>query len=150
MVGHAFRKEFRRVEWKCPYSPREIAGTGRFRLMRLFVTASCALLAAVSVVAVGSAQTKKAKKATPKTVSKPVAEREVCARQENQFVTVDEFVRAKRQPKIPVSVEGYVVMASKTGTGALKMVLVDSVDHVLTAQDAVSQGAAGAIVIAEA
>ncbi len=118
--------------------------------MRRFVILTCALLAVTSALAIGAPQKKKARKSAAKTGSKAVAGRPVCAKQENQFVTVDEFVKAKREPKIPVSIEGYIVLAHKTGTGSLKLVLVDSVDHVLSAQDANAQASGGAAAIVEA
>lgn len=65
-------------------------------------------------------------------------------RQENQFVTVDEFVHGKRAPKTAVSVEGYAVSAYKAADGSLRMVLVDSIDHVLSPTDADNFGKGGA------
>jgi hypothetical protein len=65
-------------------------------------------------------------------------------RQENQFVTVDEFVKGRRAPKTAVSVEGYAVSAYKAADGSLRLTLVDSIDHVLSATDADNFGKGGA------
>ncbi len=81
------------------------------------------------------------KPATKKAVAAKIIP--VTARQENQFVTVDEFVKIKKASKTVVSVEGYVVEAYTTGSNVTLM-LVDSVDHVLSAKDADSFARAGA------
>ena len=56
-------------------------------------------------------------------------------KQENQFVTVEEFVKLKKELKTTVSVEGYAAEAFGT-TAVVKLMLVDSVDHVLSTTDA--------------
>jgi hypothetical protein len=68
---------------------------------------------------------------------------ELKAKTENQFVTVEDFLRARRANGTPVSVEGYAVVGTKTASG-VKLALVDSVDHVLNASDANKFAAGGA------
>src|SRR5207248_236773 len=77
---------------------------------------------------------------------KPAPSREMVAhvKQENQFVTVDEFVKGRRAPRTPVSVEGYAVMAGRSADGSVRVVVVDSVDHVLSVKDADAFGRGGA------
>ena len=94
------------------------------------------ILVAVAAIAPAQAQRRHHKPA-------PKAEAPVTPKQENQFVTVEEFVRAHRGGGTPVSVEGYAVYAIKSGSG-VKLALVDSVDHVLSASDANKFAAGGA------
>lgn len=54
----------------------------------------------------------------------------------NQFVTVEEFIRSQRAPRTPVSVEGYIVVGCLLPNGSLRLSLTDSVDKVLSAEDA--------------
>jgi hypothetical protein len=54
----------------------------------------------------------------------------------NQFVTVEEFIRSKRAPRMAVSVEGYIVVGYRLPNGSLRLSLTDSVDKVLSAEDA--------------
>lgn len=58
-----------------------------------------------------------------------------------QFVTVDEFVKARCAYRTPVSVEGYAVFGYKESTGSLLLTVIDSVDHVLNADDAIKMSA---------
>lgn len=69
------------------------------------------------------------------------------AKQENQFITVEDFRNAGRAPKTAVSVEGYVVLAQRMADGGLLLVLVDSVDHVLSAKDADATARSGAAAV---
>ncbi|MGC8667176.1 MAG: hypothetical protein ACP5VE_03535 [Chthonomonadales bacterium] len=64
---------------------------------------------------------------------------------QNRFTTVDDFLHAHRAPKTTVSVEGYVVLASMEGKAALRLAIVDSVDHVLSVRDAVASSRGGCI-----
>lgn len=100
-----------------------------------------ALIAAALVLfaSVSSASPQKRRHAHPAAK----AESPVTPKQENQFVTVEEFVKGKRAAGTPVSVEGYAVIGMKIGSG-VKLVIVDSVDHVLSAADANKFGAGGA------
>jgi len=79
--------------------------------------------------------------------AKPAAAAAIVAnpRQENQFVTVDEFVKGKRAPKTAVSVEGYAVTEGRAADGSLRLVVVDSIDHVLSPTDADNFGKGGAV-----
>src|SRR5262245_10146131 len=63
-------------------------------------------------------------------------------KQQNQFVTVEEFVNARLPKLTPVSVEGYAVLGYKTTDGGVRMNIVDSVDHVLNTKDADTQAGA--------
>lgn len=69
-------------------------------------------------------------------------------KQQNQFVTVDEFRKAKLPAKTLVSVECYISLAAAAKDGSEKISIVDSVDHVLSASDAVkfSRGGASALI----
>ena len=64
-------------------------------------------------------------------------------RPENTFVTVDEFLRAKRPSGTLVSVEGYFVTLVRSGSSAVGS-LVDSTDKVLSASDAAAMARTGA------
>lgn len=57
-------------------------------------------------------------------------------KQENQFQTVDEFVKAHRAAGATASAEGYMVVAFRASDGGARLALADSVDHVLSARDA--------------
>lgn len=65
-------------------------------------------------------------------------------RPENQFLTVDEYRKSHRAPGTAVSVEGYVVTASKGSDGSVRAAITDSVDKVLTATEAAKLAAASA------
>lgn len=80
--------------------------------------------------------------------AKPVKEVSATPKQENQFISVDEFVKTKRGLRTAVSVEGYIVVAIRMGDGSVRLSSVDSVDHVLSATDAdnFAKGGAGAII----
>jgi len=60
----------------------------------------------------------------------------VVAQPYNQFITVDDMVRAKRKPNTTVSVEGYLVVGIRRPDGTVRAWLVDSVDKVLCAKEA--------------
>src|SRR5690349_12426214 len=103
--------------------------------------------ALIAASAIGSdAQNNKHKKLKPSPA--PAAGRTAQPKEENKFVTVEEFVKAHRGPGTAVSIEGYEVIAYPTSDGGLRLSIVDSVDHVLTAKDAVSfaQGGAAATI----
>ena len=87
-----------------------------------------------------SAQPQKKRPPKPAVAGPPIAR----PKQENQFVTVDEFVRGARAPRTPVSVEGYAVTGGKMSDGSLRIVVVDSIDHVLSPTDADNFGKGGA------
>jgi len=107
--------------------------------MKRSLCAAGALL--IAVAALTAAQPQKGKK--PETPSaKGVAAR---PKQHNQFVTVDEFARSRRAPRIAVSVEGYVVLGYRAPDGGLRLCLTDSVDHVLNTRDADSSAVGGAV-----
>jgi len=62
----------------------------------------------------------------------------------NRFVTVVEFQRARRAAGANVSIEGYVVLAEKSGSSTVRLSLVDSTDKVLNAREAKQAARAGA------
>ncbi|HSV75150.1 MAG TPA: hypothetical protein VLH79_15435 [Chthonomonadales bacterium] len=62
----------------------------------------------------------------------------------NQFITVHEMINARRAPNTAVSVEGYFVVAIRQPDGAVRAWLVDSVDKVLSAQEADAMARTGA------
>ncbi len=64
---------------------------------------------------------------------------------QNRFTTVDDFLHAHRAAGTTVSVEGYVVLATREGKTGLRLALVDSVDHVLSARDAAASSRGGCI-----
>lgn len=98
-----------------------------------------ALLLAASALAVPPMQKARRPKTPParETVARP--------KQQNQFVTVEEFRRSGRPPKTAVSVEGYFVLGYRAADGGLRLMLTDSVDHVLSAQDADRSAASSAV-----
>jgi hypothetical protein len=114
--------------------------------MRHFVLAASALFmttAALSVYAAPALQKgKPAKPAVSPAGARP--------KQENQFVTVDEFVQGRRSPRTAVSVEGYAVVGYRAADGSLRLQVVDSVDHVLNTKEADQAGQAGASVVVPA
>jgi hypothetical protein len=69
------------------------------------------------------------------------------AKQENQFVTVDEFIRARRPAKVGVTIEGYAALGFRGSDGAVRLYVVDSVDHILSAADANSTAASAAVAV---
>jgi hypothetical protein len=97
-------------------------------------------LAAAASIAVAAPE-KSRKKPAAKVARK--ASVSVTPKQENQFVTVEEFVKGGRAAGTPVSVEGYAVIGIKSGSG-VKLAIVDSVDHVLSTADADKYAAGGA------
>lgn len=101
------------------------------------VGASLVAAAVVSAPTFASPQKKKSAKSAGATIA-------ANPRQENQFVTVDEFVKGKRAPRTAVSVEGYAVSGYKAADGSLHLIVVDSIDHVLSPMDADNFGRAGA------
>lgn len=96
------------------------------------------LITALPATILAAPQKKKSAKAAPA----PLAAN---PRQENQFVTTDEFVKGKRAPKTAVSVEGYAVSGYRAADGSLRLTLVDSIDHVLSPTDANNFGRGGAV-----
>ena len=92
----------------------------------------------VSLVCTGVAGAQhKHKKLSPKpVVTKVSPSKGAWPKEENKFITVEEFRHAKRGAGSAVSVEGYEVIVFPTGDGGLHLSIVDSVDHVLSASDA--------------
>jgi len=99
-----------------------------------------ALIAAAAFTYSQPAHSQSKKKTKATAPAAPIAN----PKQENQFVTVDEFVKGKRAPKTPVSVEGYAVAGNRLMDGGLHIVVVDSIDHVLSPTDADNFGRGGA------
>ncbi|MDA8382564.1 MAG: cbb3-type cytochrome c oxidase subunit I, partial [Betaproteobacteria bacterium] len=66
---------------------------------------------------------------------------------QNQFIEVQDFLQAHRRPNTLVSVVGYLVLATGEKDGAIRLSLVDSVDHVLSPRDALTYAKGGATVI---
>src|SRR2546421_435963 len=91
------------------------------------------LVGLVCLEVTGAGAQHKHKKPAPKPV-KTAAVKSATPREENKFVTVEEFVHAKRGAGSAVSVEGYEVIVFPTGDGGLHLSIVDSVDHVLSAR----------------
>jgi len=111
--------------------------------MKRSLWAASALLVATAPFALAAPQ--KSHKTSTKTA--PAKEAAVTPKQENQFVTVDEFVKSKKAPHTAVSVEGYAVVGYSVAGGE-KIFVVDSIDHVLSPTDAnnfAKGGAAGTI-----
>jgi hypothetical protein len=97
------------------------------KLQRLTIlgVAACGLL----VIGTLEAPAQKSKKSSSSsTVAKPQFQ--------NKFTTVDEFIKKKLSTKTAVSIEGYVVVGYKQSNGDVLLAVVDSVDHVLSADDA--------------
>ena len=87
--------------------------------------AACSLM----LMEIVEAPAQKSKKSSSSgTVAKPQFQ--------NKFNTVDEFMKKKLTAKTAVSIEGYVVVGYKQSNGDLLLSVVDSVDHVLSAEDA--------------
>ena len=107
----------------------------------LWSAAGLLLLGAVSGVA---AQ----KKPISKKTSSASVTRAATPKQENQFVTVEEFVKGHRPAGTAVSVEGYAALGFRSGDGSVHLYVVDSVDHILSAGDAnAAVGSAAAAII---
>lgn len=102
--------------------------------MRPFLLAGLVLVASLPL----AAQSRKSA-ATPTKTAKPAV-----VHPHNRFITVDEFHRAKRKPASFVSIEGYAVLGYRLSDGTVRLAMVDSVDHVLSATDANKFAAAGA------
>jgi hypothetical protein len=113
--------------------------------MRHFALAASALFMTTAATAVLAAPA--FQKSKPPKVASPV---KASPKQENQFVTVDEFVRGRRAPRTAVSVEGYAVLGYRAPDGSLRLSVVDSVDHVLNTKDADLAGQGGAAVVVPA
>lgn len=111
--------------------------------MRCFALVASALFLTTAALAAPALQKGKPVKAAPSMAG-------ATPKQENQFVTVDEFVHGKRAAHTAVSVEGYAVLGYRAGDGSLHLMVVDSVDHVLSPQDADNFGKTGATVIVPA
>ena len=100
---------------------------------------SAAAIMLISCAAAGSAQRKPVKK-----TSSTAATRPAMPKQENQFVTVDEFLRARRPAGTAVSIEGYAALGYRAADGSIRLYVLDSVDHILSAKDADAGAASGA------
>jgi hypothetical protein len=112
--------------------------------MKRILFAAALLVAAGAVPATAApGKTAKSKKGTPKLAVALV--KTATPKQENQFVTVEEFIKAKRAPKTAVSIEGYAVVGYAIPGGGSQLTVVDGVDHVLSATDAMNFAKAGAI-----
>jgi len=101
------------------------------RTSRSIVCLTCTL--AMAVLAATGSQAAGEKKNAAAAAPKP----------HNQFITVAEFVKAKRPAGTTVSVEGYFVSVLKTGSSVATCWLVDSTDQVLSASDAKKCAAGG-------
>jgi hypothetical protein len=93
------------------------------RTAALAIAAS--MLIAVTAAVAARPKPKPAKPAPPKV-----------PQQYNQFVTVHEFQLSERNCGTLVSIEGYFVTGYRAASGTLLLFLTDSVDHVLTTDDA--------------
>jgi len=93
-------------------------------------TASLVVAAATALLVLAVAAPAKPRRAAPKVAVQAVP------KPHNEFVTVHEFQVGKRAPGTLVSVEGYFVTGYAVGTGAVRLHLTDSVDHVLSTEDA--------------
>lgn len=100
-------------------------------------------VAALALFSVAAGAQHKYKK--PKPAPAPAPGKVAYPKEENKFVTVEEFVKAHRGAGSAVSIEGYEVIAFPTSDGGLQLNIVDSVDHVLTAKDAVGFAQGGAV-----
>ncbi len=107
----------------------------------LFALAALLTASIVSSPLVVSSFAQPQKKKPVKAATTPIVAN---PKQENQFVTVDEFVKGVRAPRTAVSVEGYAVSGNRTADGGLRVVVVDSIDHVLSPTDADNLGKGGA------
>jgi hypothetical protein len=107
-----------------------------------------ALLAAfVTLAAIATAAPQKKKHIVIASAAGATSEKDAQAKQENQFVTVDEFVKSHRGRGTGVSVEGYAVIICGGSNGGLRICVVDSVDHVLSATDANNFAHGGAVAL---
>ena len=104
---------------------------------------SAAALMIVSFAAGGSSAQRKPVKKTSSTA----ATRPAMPKQENQFVTVDEFLRARRPAGTAVSIEGYAALGYRAADGSVRLHVLDSVDHILSARDADGAAASGATAV---
>lgn len=109
--------------------------------MKRIAVASIALIITTAAVASAAPQKKKHIVVASAATS---YEKDAQAKQENQFVTVEEFVKAHRASGTGVSVEGYAVIICSSN-GGLRIHVVDSVDHVLSATDANNFAHGGAV-----
>ncbi len=107
-------------------------------------SAIAVLAVSVALAAVAGAAPQKARHVSAS--ASMSGERSAQAKQENQFQTVDEFVKSHRGPGTGVSVEGYAVLACGSD-GGVRVCIVDSVDHVLSARDANNFAHGGATAI---
>ncbi len=79
--------------------------------------------------------------------ARPAATRPAMPKQENQFVTVDEYIRARKPAGTAVSIEGYAALGYRAADGSVRLYVVDSVDHILSARDADGAAASGAAAV---
>ena len=103
-----------------------------------WVAAGALIFGAVNGVA---AQRKAVKKA-PAAAYRPAQ-----AKQQNQFVTVDEFVGARIPAGVGVSVEGYAALGFRAPDGGIRLYIVDSVDHILSPADANASAKSAAVAV---
>jgi len=108
------------------YQPKQERKLRRYKL----------ILAAISValIAAGSSHAQSSKK--KKKTATPVAQVKVPAvKDAYQFITVGELIASKAKANTLVSVEGYFVEGFDEG-GQHRLILVDSVDRVISTSDA--------------
>jgi hypothetical protein len=99
----------------------------------------------VVLAAIAAAGPQKRKHTAAVSAAASSGEKDAQAKQENQFVTVEEFVKSHRPRGTGVSVEGYAVIVCGASNGGLRISIVDSVDHVLSATDANNFAHGGAV-----
>src|SRR5438105_2996509 len=109
--------------------------------MRRTILSVAALLVAGSVLAAPAQHKSKKPHAA---VSVAGAARPAVPKTAYQYITVDEFVRGTRPANTAVSIEGYVVFATRTPDGGLRLAVVDDVSRVLNPEDAEKTAKPGA------
>ena len=110
--------------------------------MKPVLWSAAGLLLFSAAVGTSTAQRKPAKK-----VSSISATRAAMPKQENQFVTVDEFLHARRPAGTAVSIEGYAALGYRAPDGAVRLYVLDSVDHILNAKDANANTSSAAVAV---
>ena len=104
------------------------------------------LWASACVMILGSATGISAQKRGAKKVFAP-SYRPAQAKQQNQFVTVDEFIKARIPAGVGVSVEGYAALGYRASDGGIRLYIVDSVDHILSPADADASARTAAVAV---
>lgn len=89
-----------------------------------------------------AAQKKAAKKTSGVAATRPAS-----PKQENKFVTVEEFIRARRPAGTAVSIEGYAALGYLATDGGIRLYITDSVDHILSASDANATAGSSAVAV---